>query len=105
MGIAANQIPDMSSFAASSTSQLLPGGKKFLWGDAVYQASAGSTGSVVTFPTAFPNTCYIVLILDVGNGVNRVSAAPISRTQFRAWGKDGSDAYNSTNFKYLAIGE
>lgn len=105
IGTGTGQVPDMSSFAATTTSQLLPGGKKFLWGDGVYQGSAGSAGSVITFPTAFPSTCHIVLILDVGRGVNRVSAYPMSRTQFCCWGKDSSDAYNNTNFKYLAIGE
>ena len=105
VGAGANQIPDMSSFSTTSTSQLLPGGKKLLWGGGVYQGSAGSTGSVVTFPTAFPSTCYIVLFLDVGGGVNRLSGVPISRAQFRCWGKDGSDAFSTTNFNYLAIGE
>lgn len=105
VGTGANQIPDMLSFAATSTSQLLPGGKKLLWGNGVYQDSTGPTGSVVTFPTAFPSTCYIVLILDVGAGVNRVSAAPINRAQFRCWGKSGGDLFGTTNFNYLAIGE
>nr|WP_249430848.1 phage tail protein [Enterobacter roggenkampii] len=105
IGTSAGQVPDMSSFAATTTSQLLPGGKKILWGNGVYPGSAGSAGSVINFPTAFPSTCYIVFIIDVGGGVNRVSATPISRTQFRCWGKDASDAFNTTNFNYLAIGE
>ena len=105
IGTSAGQVPDMSSFAATTTSQLLPGGKKILWGNGVYQGSAGSAGSVINFPTAFPSTCYIVFIIDVGGGVNRVSATPISRTQFRCWGKDASDTFNTTNFNYLAIGE
>ena len=105
VGTGAGQVPDMSSFAATPTSQLLPGGKKFLWGDGVYQGSAGAAGSVINFPTPFPSAAYIVLIIDVGGGVNRVSATPISRTQFRCWGKDASDTFNTTNFKYLVIGE
>lgn len=105
IGTGAGQVPDMSSFAATSTSQLLPGGKKLLWGDGVYQGSTGSAGTVVTFPAAFPSACYIVLIIDVGSGVNRVAANPESRTQFRCWGKDASDTFNTTSFKYLAIGE
>lgn len=105
IGTGTGQVPDMSSFATTTTSQALPGGKKFMWGNGVYQGSTGSAGSVINFPTAFPSTCYIVLIIDVGGGVNRVSATPISRTQFRCWGKDASDTFNTTNFNYMAIGE
>lgn len=105
VGTGTNQLPDMTSFASTATSQSLPGGKKFMWGNGVYQGSSGASGTVVTFPTAFPSACYIVLIIDVGSGVNRVAANPISRTQFNCWGKDASDTFNTTSFKYLAIGE
>lgn len=96
---------DLSDFSTSSTSQLLPNGKKFLWGNGRYESSDGSTGTVVSFPTAFPNTCYIVLANDGGTGVNRVSLTPIDKTSFRCWAKNTDTSYGTTNFKYLAIGD
>ncbi|SQY55135.1 Uncharacterised protein [Escherichia coli] len=92
-------------FATNDTSQLLPGGKKFIWGSGRYEVSDGSTGTIISFPTPFPSKCFLVLAIDGGVGSNRISASPTDKNSFRCWAKSESNAYGTTNFRYLAIGE
>lgn len=94
-------------FAASLASQgyqKLPSGLVLQWGNETYQATAGATGTLITFPTPFVTECYQILATDVGAGVHVVSTLPVSNTQFRVWGMH-QGAYADTGFRYLAIGK
>ncbi|MGK3134888.1 hypothetical protein ACCX84_03845 [Pantoea trifolii] len=62
VGTAANNIPDMNSFASSLVAgggyQKLPGGLIIQWGNGVY---ANQATTLVTLPIAFPNAGFLAI--------------------------------------------
>lgn len=77
----------------------------FQWGFGNYQASDGVTGTVITFPVAFPSAGLRVLGVDAGTSANSVSSTSITTTGFTAIGKAvATGALSSAGISYLAIG-
>ena len=74
-------------------------------GRASCRKSNGVNGTVINFPTAFPNRLLFVTGSDAGSGANALSLAPTSKAAFTAWGKDTvNGSYMDTVFDYIAIG-
>lgn len=73
-------------------------------GIANYQSSDGRNGTISTFSVPFKKTCFSIVASDVFDGVNSVSASPISTTQFRSWGKNSDGTMVNTTFYWIAIG-
>ena len=74
-------------------------------GRASCRKSNGVNGTVINFPTAFPNRLLFVTGSDAGSGANALSLTPTSKAAFTAWGKDTvNGSYMDTVFDYIAIG-
>lgn len=108
VGIAAGQIPDMSSFNASRAStgwQKLPGGLIIQWGQA---ATNASSLVAVPYPIPFPNNVFQVVgsCIDVNNA-NIVAIYSTDGVNFNlvAWvASTGSVTRTTTPVKWIAIG-
>lgn len=82
------------------------GGIIIQWGTASYNSSDGASGTVGSFPIAFPSACYKIVGGDRGAGINIVSITELSATQYRCWGKRSSDnAYANTSINFIALGK
>lgn len=79
VGTGSGQIPDMSSFAAGSSSTAFwykfPNGMVLMGGNAP-GISGGSSGNAVFFPIPFPNTCSCVIPALVNSGI--YGSGPVS---------------------------
>ena len=69
-----------------------------------FRKSDGANGVVGNFTIPFKVECFSIVGSDVWNGVNRTSISAISLTQFKCWGKDGSDNFNDTTIRWTAFG-
>ena len=90
---------------ATNGYQKLPGGLIIQWGGAIFSASTGATGEVITLPIAFPNAFLRITGTDGGYGANAVGITIIGKSQFRCWGRVASSgAFSDTGFHWVAIG-
>lgn len=69
-----------------------------------FRKSDGANGVVGNFTIPFKVECFSIVSSDIWNGVNRTSISAISLTQFKCWGKDGSDNFNDTTIRWTAFG-
>ena len=69
-----------------------------------FRKSDGANGIVGNFTIPFKVECFSIVSSDIWNGVNRTSISAISLTQFKCWGKDGSDNFNDTTIRWTAFG-
>ena len=69
-----------------------------------FRRSDGANGTVGNFIIPFKVECFSIVGSDVWNGVNRTSISAISLTQFKCWGKDGSNNFNDTTIRWTAFG-
>ncbi|HFD7740975.1 TPA: hypothetical protein ACF54C_004809 [Serratia marcescens] len=105
VGAGANQIPDMSLFAASFGSS--GGGSYFNQpnGTLVQYSYAEITGPgpwTLSFPIAFPNTCRAIVMTDAGAGAFSPGAQILSKTQFNAYSK--APEGQKVGFYFICIG-
>ena len=73
-------------------------------GVVTFRRSDGANGTVGNFTIPFKVECFSIVGSDVWNGVNRTSISAISLTQFKCWGKDGSNNFNDTTIRWTAFG-
>ena len=73
-------------------------------GVVTFRRSDGVNGTVGNFTIPFKVECFSIVGSDVWNGVNRTSISAISLTQFKCWGKDGSNNFNDTTIRWTAFG-
>lgn len=95
VGTGAGQIPDMSSFNGSRSSngyQLIPGGLIVQWG--ISSQSTGGSDPFVVFPIPFPTA---VLHLSTSDYID-VTNRPVTRTMWQA------NTVNRLNFQALQMG-
>lgn len=84
--------------------QRLPSGFIIQWGVVQYKETAGQNGQIQTFFAEFSKSCFAIVTSDVFDGVHMTSASPISRSQFKCWGRDHTGSYRDTGLFYIAIG-
>ncbi|WP_392563450.1 phage tail protein [Orbus wheelerorum] len=112
--VAASNISGLQPFIMSLFSQVtaingyvkLPNGIVVQWGKAIYLGADGVNGTIQSFYTTFPNSCYVIISSDCDAGVNSTACSPISLSQFKCWGKApyGNAQYSNTGMFYIAIG-
>ena len=73
------------------------------YGEVEIPVNKAQSGEVFNFPTSFDNRCFTIVATDVGGGARAVGLNAISKTQFRAFAKDGTTPAGS-RFHWLAIG-
>ena len=116
---AATLLGDFTSYPSSIGYQKFPSGIIMQWGVFSTSAWSGIYGPAVSFPVAFPNACWQVLICEGGagtwnSGVATVYAAPnIYSSYFQpaallwdgsAWvGPESGGTYN-LGFRWMAVG-
>jgi len=105
VGTGVGQIPDMGSFQMFPSDagwQKLPGGIVLQWG---VNTVTGAQGKMFTFPIAFPQRCFQIVVSDGGSGSFAGGAAPNSPSVFSVW--IDSSRYNPATvvgYRYIAIG-
>lgn len=113
LGAVAMSLFTTGATVAAAGSQPLPGGLILKWGTATLPASGGNVAQVpVTFPTAFPNNGFAVLVTPTrqansgAGGFPTGSAQSLSTTGFQATGDTlGYTSFNQTvNVFWLALG-
>lgn len=83
----------------------LAGGLIVQWG--VAPAGSSSSGSTVSFPVAFPNSCLSVTVSDAGNQIYSYGADSFTKTTFKLYGgssNSGAPVYATGAGRYIAIG-
>jgi hypothetical protein len=102
------QLQYSNSFGSLKTGngwQRLPGGLLLQWGFGSTVAANGATGTVISFPLAFPSTALSLLCTDSGATTFVIGGQPVNPTTFKAWARDTSaGAYGNAAFYYFAIG-
>lgn len=73
------------------------------YGEVEIPINRSNSGEVFNFPTSFSDRCLTIVAADVGAGARAVGLNAISKTQFRAFAKDGTTPAGS-RFHWLAIG-
>lgn len=100
VGNSTGQIPDMSYFTSLKNAQgwsKRPDGIIEQWGS----ATISTQGTLFSFPIPFPNTCFQVVLSDVGSGTISYGASPTSASQFRVY---ASNLTQAVTFRYIAVG-
>jgi len=93
--------PSVSGYIRLSSGHIIQFGGGFV------AASAGVTGTLISFPLAFVERCYQVVATDYGGGIPvlGVTTETDNKTSFRAWAKDGTNgSYQNSFFRWIAIG-
>jgi len=84
--------------------QYLPSGLLMQWGTTFYNPTDGASGTIRSFPIAFPTACFSITANDYGSGANSVAIVASSVSQLTCWGKNNAGDYTTTVIKYIAIG-
>lgn len=106
IGTAANQVPDMNSFALlvgnNTFAQSLPSGA--IWQIGVFNISSAASGASVsiTFPKAFPQNCVAVIPAASNSAAQMIGSANITATGATIY--KGSGDSSTRSGIYLAIG-
>ncbi|OCF98831.1 phage tail-collar fiber domain-containing protein [Gilliamella sp. wkB308] len=82
----------------------LPSGVLIQWGQVDYYESWGANGGTGNFFTSFPNACLSIVCSDRDAGAHSIGAWPISRSQFKFWGRSSESSFKNSAITYLAIG-
>lgn len=73
------------------------------YGEVEIPVNKAQSGEIFNFPTSFTDRCLTIVATDVGGEARAVGLSAISKTQFRAFAKDGTTPAGS-KFHWLAIG-
>ena len=87
------QITGLAGSATNNGYQTLPGGIIMQWGSVVSGAEPGT----VTFPTPFPNNCFMVV------ATNNVDSNSITTAVYN-WNKTGFTYDKTVSLTWMAIG-
>ena len=97
-------VDNGGSSLITSGYQYLPSGLLMQWGTTSFNSADGASGTIRSFPIAFPTACFSITANDYGAGANSVSIVASSVSQLTCWGKNSTGAYTTTVIKYIAIG-
>lgn len=68
-------------------------------------ATAPNGNDLINLNIPFETMNYQTIVSDSGGGVHSISSSPVSKTQFKAYGKpNGSQTYAKSGFRWFAIG-
>ena len=88
-------------FSSGNNWVRFPNGLVMQWGI----ATAPNGNDLINLNIPFETMNYQTIVSDSGGGVHSISSSPVSKTQFKAYGKpNGSQTYAKSGFRWFAIG-